>query len=355
MRCSQGTAPPSWSLASFALPAFALALAGIGQAARLTRANMVETYGKPYIEMARAYGFPERRIASRYAFRPSLIPSLTIFGLDFAALLGNAFLVESVFAWPGLSRYGVAVILRKDLERDRRHGPRHIGDVSRREHDRRSPDRGDRSAHPPVAEGCMRRELALASRQPAVALGLILVSLVVLSAVFADLITPFPSTSARSAISRNSTAAASALHVRHRSRRARLLHPHRLRLSPFADHGRRRARRSRRRSASSSASSPAISAADGICADALHRRVPLDPAAGAGDVDHGLSRADADQRHARRHRDVVALVHAARLQRDPIGGAGRLCARRRGGRRVDDRISCSAKSCRIACRRSSPR
>jgi peptide/nickel transport system permease protein len=97
------------------LPAFALALSGIGQAARLTRANMVETYARPYIEMAQSYGFPERRIASRYAFRPSLIPSLTVIGLDFAAMLGNAFLVESVFAWPGLSRYGVAVILRKDL------------------------------------------------------------------------------------------------------------------------------------------------------------------------------------------------------------------------------------------------
>ena len=98
-----------------ALPAFALALSGIGQAARLTRANMVETYKRPYIEMARSYGFPEWKIARRYAFRPSLIPSLTIIGLDFAAMLGNAFLVEAIFAWPGLSRYGVAVILRKDL------------------------------------------------------------------------------------------------------------------------------------------------------------------------------------------------------------------------------------------------
>ncbi len=97
------------------LPAFALSLSGIGQAARLTRANMVETYEKPYIEMARSYGFSEKRIANRFAFRPSLIPSLTIIGLDFAAMLGNAFLVEAVFAWPGLSRYGVAVILRKDL------------------------------------------------------------------------------------------------------------------------------------------------------------------------------------------------------------------------------------------------
>jgi peptide/nickel transport system permease protein len=98
-----------------ALPALALALSGIGQAARLTRANMIETYELPYIEMARAYGFPEGRIARRYAFKPSLSPSLTIIGLDFAAMLGNAFLVEAVFGWPGLSRYGVQVILRKDL------------------------------------------------------------------------------------------------------------------------------------------------------------------------------------------------------------------------------------------------
>jgi peptide/nickel transport system permease protein len=98
------------------LPALALATAGIGQTARLTRASMVETYQKPFIEMARAYGYSERRIAGRYAFRPALVPVLTILGLDLAALLGNAFLVESVFGWPGLSRYGVEVILHKDLD-----------------------------------------------------------------------------------------------------------------------------------------------------------------------------------------------------------------------------------------------
>lgn len=103
------------SLRHLILPAFALALAGIGQAARLTRSTMVETYEKPFVEMARSYGFAESRIANHFAFRPSLIPSLTIIGLDFAALLANAFLVEQVFAWPGLSRYGVQVILRKDL------------------------------------------------------------------------------------------------------------------------------------------------------------------------------------------------------------------------------------------------
>ncbi|MBT9385308.1 ABC transporter permease [Pseudooceanicola sp. CBS1P-1] len=97
------------------LPACALAVTGIGQSARLTRANMVETYRKPYAEMAQSYGFPAGRIARRYVFKPSLIPSLTVIGLDFASMLGGAFLVESVFAWPGLSRYGVNVILVKDL------------------------------------------------------------------------------------------------------------------------------------------------------------------------------------------------------------------------------------------------
>ncbi|MFV0385341.1 ABC transporter permease [Paracoccus sp. (in: a-proteobacteria)] len=98
------------------LPATALALAGIGQTARLTRSSMIEVYRKPHIDMARAYGFPEGQIARRYAFRPALIPTLTILGLDVAAMLANAFLVERVFVWPGLSRYGVEVILRKDLD-----------------------------------------------------------------------------------------------------------------------------------------------------------------------------------------------------------------------------------------------
>jgi peptide/nickel transport system permease protein len=65
--------------------------------------------------MARAYGIAERRIAMRYALRPALIPTLTILGLDIAAKLGNAFLVETVFGWPGMARYGVQAILHKDL------------------------------------------------------------------------------------------------------------------------------------------------------------------------------------------------------------------------------------------------
>lgn len=65
--------------------------------------------------MARAYGFAEARIAMKYALRPALIPTLTILGLDIAVKLGNAFLVETVFGWPGMARYGVQTILHKDL------------------------------------------------------------------------------------------------------------------------------------------------------------------------------------------------------------------------------------------------
>jgi peptide/nickel transport system permease protein len=51
----------------------------------------------------------------KFLLKPSLIPTVSIFGLDFAANLSNAFLVELIFNWPGLSRYGVNAMLSKDL------------------------------------------------------------------------------------------------------------------------------------------------------------------------------------------------------------------------------------------------
>lgn len=103
------------ALRHIVLPATALAMGGMGTAARLTRANMSEVYDRQYIQLARAFSYTEREIAYRYALRPAMVPTLTILGLDFAIMLGNAFLVEKVFAWPGMARYGVEVIIRKDL------------------------------------------------------------------------------------------------------------------------------------------------------------------------------------------------------------------------------------------------
>jgi len=103
------------ALKHLVLPAFALALGGLSQEARITRSSMTDNMSKDYILAQRAYGTPERRILGKYLLKPSLIPTVSVLGLDFAVLFGNAFLVEMVFNWPGLSRYGINVMLQKDL------------------------------------------------------------------------------------------------------------------------------------------------------------------------------------------------------------------------------------------------
>jgi len=97
------------------LPGLAIAMPAIGNVARLTRTNLSDIYEKQYIEFAKSYSFSEYKIAMKYALKPASIPTVTIIGLDFAFMLGNAFLVETVFVWPGIAKYGVEVILAKDL------------------------------------------------------------------------------------------------------------------------------------------------------------------------------------------------------------------------------------------------
>jgi len=97
------------------LPAVSLSIAGMAQQSRITRGSMSDNFNKDYILAHKTYGIPKKTILFKYILKPSLIPTVSILGLDFAALLGNAFLVELVFNWPGLSRYGINAILRKDL------------------------------------------------------------------------------------------------------------------------------------------------------------------------------------------------------------------------------------------------
>jgi len=97
------------------MPGVALALGGMSQEARITRSAMSDNLQKDYIAAERAQGIPERVINLRYLLKPSLIPTVSILGLDFAALLANAFIVELIFNWPGMSRYGINAMLRKDL------------------------------------------------------------------------------------------------------------------------------------------------------------------------------------------------------------------------------------------------
>ena len=103
------------ALRHLSLPAIALAAATMGQMARITRASMLEVANQDYIEASRAFGIPEWVRVLKYTLRPSFVPPLTIMGLEFASMIGNAFVVELIFSWPGMAAYGIRTILQKDL------------------------------------------------------------------------------------------------------------------------------------------------------------------------------------------------------------------------------------------------
>ncbi|TPW32086.1 ABC transporter permease [Pararhizobium mangrovi] len=103
------------ALKHLALPAFALAMAGIGQITRITRSAMLENQRKDHVLTLRSFGVPERVIVFRYLLKLSAIAPLTIMGLEFASLIGNAFVVEMIFSWGGFASYGLNAILQKDL------------------------------------------------------------------------------------------------------------------------------------------------------------------------------------------------------------------------------------------------
>ena len=97
------------------LPGIALAMGGLAQEARITRSTMSDNLTKDYIASERSLGIPEKVIMRRFLLKPSLIPTVSILGLDFAGTMSNAFLVEMIFNWPGSSRYGINAMLNKDL------------------------------------------------------------------------------------------------------------------------------------------------------------------------------------------------------------------------------------------------
>ena len=97
------------------LPSVALSLGRIFQEARITRSSMVDNMRKDFLSAERGYGIPERVIMFKYLLKPSLIPTVSMMGLDFASLFANAFLVERIFNWPGISRYGISAMMSKDL------------------------------------------------------------------------------------------------------------------------------------------------------------------------------------------------------------------------------------------------
>lgn len=97
------------------LPAVALSFGGMGQIVRITRSSMIDVEGKDFIEASHGYGLPGWLVAYKYSLKNAFIPTLTLIGLLYAWLLGGAFIIEIVFGWPGLAKYGVQAVLTTDV------------------------------------------------------------------------------------------------------------------------------------------------------------------------------------------------------------------------------------------------
>jgi peptide/nickel transport system permease protein len=90
--------------AHLVLPSISLGAALSAILARMTRATLLEELREPYVQAARARGASRTRAVLRHAFRNSLIPIVTLLGLQFGAVLTGAVVTETIFAWPGVGR-----------------------------------------------------------------------------------------------------------------------------------------------------------------------------------------------------------------------------------------------------------
>lgn len=96
------------------LPMMVLALRGIASNMRYTRSSMLEVMGQDFIRTARAKGLPGRVVVYRHALRNAMLPVITMLGLTVPFLLGSSFIVETIFAWPGMGRLGVNAIFSRE-------------------------------------------------------------------------------------------------------------------------------------------------------------------------------------------------------------------------------------------------
>jgi ABC-type dipeptide/oligopeptide/nickel transport system permease component len=92
------------TVAHLVLPAITLGLPLAAVLARMTRASLMDELGETYVTAARARGLSEARIVLRHAFRNSLIPIVTVLGLQVGGVLTGAVITETIFAWPGVGR-----------------------------------------------------------------------------------------------------------------------------------------------------------------------------------------------------------------------------------------------------------
>jgi peptide/nickel transport system permease protein len=97
------------------LPWVTLAILYAGFYSRVLRSSMLDVMNEDYVRTARAKGLSERRVMRHHVMRNSLIPIVTLFGLDFGALLGGAILIEGIFSLNGIGQYAYEALSNVDL------------------------------------------------------------------------------------------------------------------------------------------------------------------------------------------------------------------------------------------------
>ncbi len=102
------------ALSHLVLPAVVLGTIPLAVIARQTRSAMLEVLGEDYIRTARAKGLPPTRVIGLHALRNALIPVITVIGLQIGVLFAGAILTETIFSWPGIGKWMVDSIFRRD-------------------------------------------------------------------------------------------------------------------------------------------------------------------------------------------------------------------------------------------------
>ena len=109
--------PPSGygGLLFLVLPAITLGMRSVAFLARMTRSTMREVLGSDLVRTARAKGLSETTVVLRHALGNALLPIITVVGLDFGSYLTGSILTETIFSWPGVGRYVLTAIDKRDL------------------------------------------------------------------------------------------------------------------------------------------------------------------------------------------------------------------------------------------------
>ncbi len=106
---------PLQNLRFMILPSLTMSAELMGLAMRMTRSSFMEVYQEDYIRTARAKGLRERTVLLGHAFRNAMIPVVTVIGLQVGAVLSGAFIIEQIFAVPGIGKLGIDAIFKRDF------------------------------------------------------------------------------------------------------------------------------------------------------------------------------------------------------------------------------------------------